>query len=30
MAGESGVEISYRLNGQEVVLRTTEPTRVLH
>jgi ABC-2 type transport system ATP-binding protein len=30
LAGESGVEISYRLNGQEVVLRTTEPTRVLH
>ena len=24
------VEISYRLNGEEVVLRTPEPTRVLH
>jgi ABC-2 type transport system ATP-binding protein len=30
LAGESGVEISYRLNGEEVVLRTPEPTRVLH
>jgi ABC-2 type transport system ATP-binding protein len=30
LAGESGVEVSYRLNGEDVVLRTTEPTRVLH
>ena len=30
LAGESGVEISYRLNGEAVTLRTTEPTRVLH
>ena len=28
--GRSGVEISYRLNGEEVVLRTPDPTRVLH
>ena len=30
LAGESGVEISYRLDGEEVVLRTPDPTRLLH
>ncbi len=28
--GSAETEIRYRLNGQEVVLRTSEPTRVLH
>jgi len=29
-AGEADVEIRYRRNGEEVLLRTGEPTRVLH
>jgi ABC-2 type transport system ATP-binding protein len=28
--GDNEVEISYRRNGEEVLVRTTEPTRVLH
>ncbi|MGH2935350.1 MAG: ATP-binding cassette domain-containing protein, partial [Gaiellaceae bacterium] len=28
--GDHEVEIRYRRNGEEVLLRTTEPTRVLH
>jgi ABC-2 type transport system ATP-binding protein len=30
LAGEGVVEIRYRRDGQEVVVETTEPTRVLH
>jgi ABC-2 type transport system ATP-binding protein len=30
LSGHAGVEIRYRRNGQEVVIDTEEPTRVLH
>ena len=29
-SGELQVEIRYRRNGEEVLVRTSEPTRVLH